>query len=84
MAKDDGGAAFPHETRGGDMGYQMRPTGRPGMTLRDYFANGVCSAAMTNARGLGGETDESLATQFSALARLSYMVADAMLKERAK
>jgi hypothetical protein len=50
-------------------------TGQLGMTLRDYFA-----AAMLRAYTSNGTSQPYIEEQ----ARIAYMYADAMLKERAK
>lgn len=72
-ARDDGGPAFPTAAM------QTTPGGpvfgaAPGMTLRDWFAGmalqGICH----------GNGD----VPFDGLAMAAYLVADAMLAERAK
>jgi len=75
MNRNDGGSAFPHDPYSG-------PTG--GMSLRDYFAgqaltgvmNMIMSAALND--GLKHDVNESH------LAMQAYIIADAMIAERAK
>ena len=69
----DGGPAFPipdsHHANGGVQ------YGANGMTLRDYFA----------AKALAGMlADTECSSSASNLAQASYLIADAMLAERAK
>lgn len=69
-SKDNGGPAFPNE------GYARFE----GMTLRDYFAAEAMQGAISsliNGELANSETD-------ALLAKASYMIADAMLLERAK
>jgi hypothetical protein len=70
--------AFPQDTSADGAG----PWG--GMTLRDWFAGGVASALSSACDSSGmwtGPTDE---TEGRIIAEKAYMVADAMLVERAK
>ena len=76
--KTDGGSAFP---QGKGAGYVWVSEG--GMTLRDYFA----AKAMQGIISLGSnyaytKEDMDSGTPSDAIARYSYQVADAMLKER--
>lgn len=66
----DGGPAFS-EVPADCNGYE----GRPGMTLRDYFAAKAMQAVLRNNQGLNIGSVE--------LAHLAYEVADAMLQVRA-
>ena len=70
MAKDDGGSAFPHDNQ--ELGSVHR-IAQPGMSLRDYFAGQALAAIATNPR-LGSKD----------LAGGAYLIADAMLAERAR
>lgn len=69
--KETGGSAFPREFA---VGNGVRAI-EPGLTVRDYFAvqamNGVISG-----------TEIDLAPEH--IAKVAYVVADAMLKERSK
>ncbi len=69
--REDGGQAFPISPVWDDRRGEYAALTSPGMTLRDYFA----AAALTVS--LGDVAPEELAKQ-------SYQIADAMLKERAK
>ena len=51
------------------------------MTMRDYFAAKAMHAAATT---LNASDEEQLLLAFSHIVRLSYALADAMLKERDK
>jgi hypothetical protein len=52
-----------------------------GMTLRDWFAGQAAAACLVNATGI---TEDVAGKEFPLVARFSYMLADAMLAERAK
>mgnify|MGYP001572083794 CR=1 FL=1 len=97
MSKNTGGPAFPVDTSVNELGEAtIHQTGNwtgqfPGMTLRDYFAakiasaQSVCTSADTNYMlpdfvDINGDGT----TAAEKIAKLSYLVADAMLKERAK
>lgn len=70
MSEFDGGAAFPFE-----------PEYQQGMSMRDYFA----AKAMQQAFSVVADVDESDAERaIEMVAKASYMMADAMLLERAK
>lgn len=79
--KQDGGQAFP-------LGANEYAGHGPvsGMTLRDYFAAKAMNGYLANA--WQAETldslGESAAQQMATVAEISYAMADAMLKERAK
>lgn len=68
MSKDTGGPAFPQRSYGPG----------DGMTLRDYFA----AAALSNGRLTMYPQDAE--TVAPLVARWAYVLADAMLAERAK
>lgn len=77
MATNDGGPAFPRQT------YQI-PTnqefewGNEGMSLRDWFAGRAMQSLIVN-----DKWDER-ANSEGGVARIAYILADAMLKEREK
>lgn len=85
MSEQDGGAAFPQwevqhvyldeRDRHGD--HRLVPCG--GMTLRDYFAGQALAAVAPHERA--DRSDADLAIVY---ARQAYLLADAMLQERAK
>lgn len=69
--RDDGGSAFP--------GITAAPAGGvSGMSLRDYFAAAALETAL---RSYEDTINQDVAER---IARKSYILADAMLKERAK
>lgn len=73
--RNDGGPAFP--TAGKYIaagGKEFREPDAPGMSLRDYFATAALPEAM--ARGLNCAPSQ--------IAGVAYVIADAMLAERAK
>jgi hypothetical protein len=86
MSKDTGGQAFPdfmrlQLLRQEGLSPEMKETvymQSSGMTLRDYFAAKALQALLTSKLA-----DEFTATMAD-MARDSYRMADAMLKERAK
>lgn len=57
-----------------------------GMTMRDYFAAKAMEAALTNenTRRFADSRFPQLSDMLNAIAKGSYQVADAMLKEREK
>lgn len=69
MTNDDGNSAFPTTTEHG---------GRPGMSLRDYFAAVALSKMYMVCDGDGNILDGEL------LAKASYNAADLMLAARKK
>lgn len=72
MAKRDGGPAFPETSY-----FDDKPIGSAGgMSLRDYFA----AKALADVLQHFNWNDDAIETA----ARMSYRLADAMLKERAK
>ena len=72
--RDDGGAAFARPGHGVD----DRVPHQDGMSLRDYFA-AQALATLDFADNEQGEKHEA-----AQVARLAYLVADAMLAERGK
>jgi hypothetical protein len=95
-ARDDGGPAFPltqpaavfEATQCHEDGSITEAGWRPnapisGMTLRDYFAAKVIQAVMTSAQGVGLLPDDERHAAWFAASRVSYEIADAMLKARA-
>jgi arginase family enzyme len=55
-----------------------------GMTLRDYFANSAMQANLTSPELMEVVSIKQIEdkTAFDAIARVSYQIADAMLKQR--
>lgn len=82
--KDDGGPAYPVDTRresaenGGEYGHQTGNTTWqfPGMSMRDYFAAKAMAAYIA--------ADELYSIPCRELAISAYEISDAMLAERAK
>lgn len=79
--KDDGGPAFPDPAPSED--------GKPGMTLRDYFAVHAMTALMSLeslwlAMGVNQELGSDNDAVREKFAMLAYKQADAMLKARAE
>lgn len=91
MSKDNGGPAFPNKdagvifTSGG-----FEHTEGVGMTLRDYFAAAAMNGLTGNAfKYLAEQRGDEVLTDgakrmLGELCATSYVIADAMLKERAK
>ena len=83
MSKDTGGQAFPSPCR--SVADEMVNLEYRGMTLRDYFAAkamvGILSGNLMDAFK-SGNIPTDIAS--SAISVISYELADAMLKERAK
>lgn len=77
MSKETGGPAFPLQSIGPDF-----PPGYSGMTLRDYFAAKALSGMLADPAV--GTSHKSPQEGAAALANVCYMLADAMLAERAK
>lgn len=91
--KMDGGPAFPLTNRD----YQEAYGGAPGVALRDYFATNInlveevtrpLAVTLNGSDMPSGEGEEAEFARFGwyaqAEARYRYMLADAMLKERAR
>lgn len=85
MSKD-GGPAFPHMANAkyqGIGGLVTQQITENGMSLRDWFAGQALTALSRDFRNATGISDNI--RNIAALnAALAYLVADAMLKERAK
>ena len=74
MMIKDGGPAFPTEHL--ETGYEVQPyVPHPGMTLRDWFAGMALTGIMATA-------PERAQFQSKEVARLAYVLADAMLEEK--
>lgn len=78
--KDNGGPAFPCEggrkvARGSEI-YKTLPS--DGMTMRDYFAAKYLQGFIANSN----PSDQYVEIQRVDLARLAYLMADAMLEAR--
>lgn len=88
--KDDGGPAFPSgplqfKTTGSTANPTVETVNFLGMTLRDYFAAKVISAMLDgNLAVVAKEAAKEGLTHGAYLARAAYILADAMLAERAK
>ena len=86
MSKNTGGPAFPVDTSVNELGEAtIHQTGNwtgqfPGMTLRDYFAAKAMTAYISNPDMI----HKLCGTGSVSISELSYIQADAMLKERAK
>lgn len=74
----DGGPAFPHVNPNYDGNWDKEPQ-RAGMSIRDWFA-GQALAGLSTATDADGQWQSDP----SGLAKESYAIADAMLKEREK
>lgn len=64
--------------------YENTAAGASGMTLRDYFAGQALPAAMAKTYDTLLRANAEVDSVASIVAKFSYEVADAMLKERAK
>jgi hypothetical protein len=73
---EDGGPAFPRTAQMTGSGWVTSEGS--GMSLRDYFAAKAMAALITNS-----EWDDRL-TNEGGVAQIAYVIADAMLKQRAK
>lgn len=81
MKAEDGGRAFPtlemfEEYHGGVGGYVKHYAPIGGMSLRDYFAAQAMADVYSHFDWMGDSINKAAA--------LSYAIADAMIKERAK
>lgn len=76
---NDGGPAFPLS---GGVDQLESPFLVQGMSLRDYFAAKAMQAAITGAHGIGSAPDDQRLQAWAAVSRVSYEIADAMLKAR--
>lgn len=76
MSKETGGPAYPsQEFNQGHCTSELSE----GMTLRDYFAGQALLGAINNRKDFKGKE-----LGFDGFARYSYLMADAILKERDK
>ena len=77
VSEKDGGPAFPRATTSVD-------PGAGGMSLRDYFAATALPSAIAEEIALRATTIRPGPFRYEAIAQAAYVIADAMLKERAK
>jgi hypothetical protein len=84
--RDDGGPAFPSDPKRMQMspGGAMVAVGHEGMTLRDWFAGQLVGHIATDPTVGASITASSAETVAIRLARISYVMADAMIEERNK
>ena len=73
--KDNGGPAFP-------LDYSEKGFGEQGMTLRDWFAGQALPSIIEGARKILIATEQMPSSD--RMAHAAYVLADAMLAERAK
>jgi len=73
--------AFPSNELNGDGSIYYQHNG---MTLRDYLANSAMQASLTSPELMQVVSKKGLqdGSAFDAVARVSYKIADAMLKQR--
>lgn len=78
--KDNSGQAFPRAGFGGESGF-----GKPelGMTLRDYFAAQALAGLLADPN-VQATTAKQVQEWVDAVANLSYVLAESMLKAREK
>lgn len=81
MSKQDGGSAFPQVKTTKESVTDPNVHSVGGMSLRDYFAAKAMQAALQNISSCSLEDAERIALMTPELA---YVIADAMLAERAK
>jgi hypothetical protein len=79
IEKETGGPAFPAEG-GSDSGLHANP----GMTLRDWFAGQIAAGLSSNTEETKSMRMINLKESVDATARVSYMIADALIRERSK
>jgi len=77
MSKDNGGPAFPFGQTDIDSGQLVNGWGSEGMSLRDYFAANAMAAMIP------AFLDDKL-HEGANIEHAAYVIADAMLAERAK
>lgn len=83
MSRETGGPAFPREdyqANGYEDNHCGTKLGQEGMTLRDYFAAKAMQGMTTDIRQVSRLDGQSYAT---AIASMSYALADAMIAARA-
>lgn len=73
--------AFPFKGRRASGNGDMTDAYHYGMTLRDYFARGVMKSIISN---LNFTVERLADKKLDVIAKESYTMADAMLKERCK
>lgn len=73
----DGGAAFPTTPEN----HTMSGSGKPGMSLRDWFAGMAAAGHLASLNPGSWGNDKALAED---TAKGAYLVADALLTERSK
>lgn len=86
---NDGGPAWPVVTATETLPGGMKFEGKPGMSLRDYFAAEVAVEYLTRATSTvekweGDHVTRTHTANIQSAARWCYEFADAMLAERAK
>lgn len=81
MSKPENPFAFPRTLDADEVEFASV---QEGMTLRDWFAGRICSAAIVNAAGIGGMSTNERVTMWGLLAEMSYEASDAMLRARTK
>lgn len=83
-AREDGGAAFPYSALEPDLETRQLVgsiyADSRGMTLRDYFAAKAMQGLLASPRAPGDGDENPVTTE--SIARLSYLMADAMLAAR--
>ena len=85
--KETGGPAFPehsgHSEAVGENTYTVHDS-HPGMTLRDYFAAKAMPEVVKFLLSQGKFLGENYPNNNSVVAGTSYVISDAMIKERSK
>lgn len=92
---DDGGPAFSGGLLGQNFGAQAGKPYEPGMSLRDYFATHIGTGGQVNQitaeilagrvmPDIGENVEGYLSFWFEVEAKLRYMRADALIRERGK
>jgi hypothetical protein len=88
VKRETGGPAFPRPAiwlrDGNDGGNFCQDSGAEGMDLRDYFAGQVISQCQILDDGGEPAPTEMSQAHAARYARMAYILADAMLLERAK
>lgn len=80
MSKETGGPAYPEIEKVWNSAHaSYHEQYNSGMTLRDYFAGQALLGAINNRKDFKGKE-----LGFDGFARYSYLMADAILKERDK
>ena len=83
---NDGGPAFPVDNAAmdGQGGVWKHAVGLTGMTLRDWFAGQALPEMMEVTKAEAAKSAEKDETSSQWIARMAYVMADAMLAERDK